>query len=181
LSLPEPSGARLPLTNALAVLTALRTGSFARTEHLFLEAMWEFDEHVASGVANQGDIQNGKGDFFNDFLSCLLQQCSGKQVHTRPNVPGLSFRKHKLDIAYPPEGQVLLTVETKATGVPRHPRNPRQPHPEGRAGSADLEKRIKEAAFKNIDIKAETARHAARGGGPTSDLTAWLEQTPPAC
>lgn len=74
-----------------------------------------------------------------------------------------------------------LTVETKATGVPKHPRNPRQPHPEGRAGSADLEKRIKEAAFKNIDIKGEVARRAARGGGATSDLATWLRQTPPAC
>jgi hypothetical protein len=110
-----------------------------------------------------------------------LNVCSGKVVHTRPNVAGLSFPSHKLDIAYPPTGQVELTVETKATGVPKHPRNPQQRHPEGRAGSADLEKRIKEAAFKNIDIKGEIARHAAQGGGATSDLGTWLRQTPPKC
>ena len=175
-----PTGARLPFANALAVLAALRTGSFAQTEHLFLQAMWEFDALVATGVANQGDIQNGKGDFFNDFLSCLLQQCSGKHLSTRPGVAGLSFRNHKLDIAYPSEGPVALIVETKATGVPKHPRNRLQPHPEGRAGSADLEKRIKEAAFKNIDIKGEAARHIAKGGGATGNLAAWLRQTPPA-
>lgn len=101
----EATGARLPLANAIAVLTALRTGSFSHSEQLFLKAMWEFDLLVAGGVANQGDIQNGKGDFFNDFLSCLLQQCSGKQVNTRPDVAGLSFRNHKLDIAYPPRAR----------------------------------------------------------------------------
>lgn len=176
-----PTGARAPLANALALVTARRTGSFSESEQLFLDAMWAFDLHVASGVADQGDIQNGKGDFFNDFLSALLRECSAKDVHTRPNVAGLSFRNHKLDIAYPSVGPVELAVETKATGVPKHPRNPRQRHAEGRAGSADLEKRIKEAAFKNIDIKGEAARRVGRGGGATSDLGTWLRQSPPAC
>lgn len=171
----------MPFANALALLIAQQTGSFTKSEKLFLDAMWQFDAHVANGLANQGDIQNGKGDFLNDFLSELLKVCSSKDVHTRPNVAGLSFRNHKLDIAYPATGQVELTVETKATGVPKHPRNPQQRHPEGRAGSADLEKRIKEAAFKNIDIKGEIARQQARGGGATSNLAAWLRLTPPTC
>lgn len=176
-----PTGARQPFKRALTLLAKQKTGSFAKTEQLFLDAMWRFDVHVANGIANQGDIQNGKGDFFNDFLSALLKECSGKDVHTRPNVAGLSFPKHKLDIAYPATGQVELTVETKMTGVPKHPRNTRQRHSEGRPGSADLKKRIKEAAFKNIDIKGEIARHAAIGGGATSDLATWLRQTPPKC
>jgi hypothetical protein len=176
-----PTGARQPLTEALGLLAALRTGSFAQTERIFLDAMWSFDGYVASGIANQGDIQNGKGDFFNDFLSGLLRVCSGKDTHTRPDIAGLSFANHKLDIAYPPSGTVELTVETKVTGVPKHPRNKEQKHPEGRPGSADLEKRIKEAAFKNIDIKGEIARHAAAGGGATSDLATWLRRTPPKC
>jgi hypothetical protein len=82
-------------------------------------------------------------------------------------------------VAYPATGHVQLTVETKATGVPKHPRNTRQAHPEGRAGSADLEKRIKEAIFKNIDLKAEAARGAGLGGGPTTDLDTWLRAAPP--
>lgn len=176
-----PTGARQPLSDALAVLVAEKTGSFALAEKLFLQAMWQFDAHVASGVANQGDIQNGKGDFFNDFLSGVLGACSGKEVHTRPGVPGLSFRNHKLDIAYPATGQIELVVETKATGVPKHGRNPQQKNPEGRPGSADLEKRIKEAAFKNIDIKGEVARVGGKGGGATSDLGHWLRSTPPKC
>jgi hypothetical protein len=148
-------------------------------ESTFLAAMWQFDQHVASGLANQGDIQNGKGDFLNDFLGVLLKHGSGKEVSARPGVPGLSFRTHKLDCAYPATGDVLFVVETKATGIPRHQRNPLQPNPEGRPGSADLEKRVKEAALKNIDIKAEHARRAGQGHGATSDLVTFLRQTPP--
>jgi hypothetical protein len=179
---PEATGARIPLEEARAALAALipaTGGSFAKTEHLFLEAMWKFDQSVAAGIASKGDIQNGKGDFFNDFLGELLRVCSGKQVHTRPDVPGLLFRKHKLDIAYPLTGQVRLMVETKMTGLPKHPGSERQKHPEGRAGHADLDKRIKESAFKNIDIKGEVARNTGEGGGATSDLTTWLRNTEP--
>jgi hypothetical protein len=162
-------------------MRATGASTFRGVESAYLSAMEEFDALVSAGVADQGDIQNGKGDFFNDMLALLLQNCSGKQLHTRPQVPGLSFKKHKLDVAYPATGSVELTIETKATGIPRHPRNPLQPHPQGRGGSADLEKRIKEASFKNIDIKAETARLEGKGGGPTSDLSSWLQQAPPRC
>lgn len=180
---PIQTGARKPLTAALALLDAQTTGSFAHAEQIFLEAMWAFDQMVVSGVANQGDIQNGKGDFFNDFVSRLLTKGSGKSVHTRPNVKGRSFRNHKLDAAWPqdPKKEVKLVVETKATGVPKHARNTLQKNPEGRRGSADLDKRVKEAAFKNIDIKAELARAHGVGGGATSDLTTWLKSAPPRC
>ena len=141
--------------------------------------MWQFDQHVTSGLANQGDIQNGKGDFFNDFVALLLETCSERHVDSRPNVAGLSFRNHKLDIAYPLTGSVRVIVETKASGTPKHLRNPRQANAAGRPGSADLEKRIKEAAFKNIDIKGEVARLEGKGGGATNDLRNWLRATPP--
>ena len=177
-----PTPAEKVFAAALAdVQTTSPGGSFQAIEGTFLAAMQEFDAMVANGTADQGDIQNGKGDFFNDVLAILLGQCSGKTLHTRPNVPGLSFRNHKLDVAYPRTGQVLLTIETKATGVPKHPGNEKQPHPEGRAGAADLDKRIKEAAFKNIDLKAETARLEGRGAGPTSNLQTFLRRTLPRC
>jgi hypothetical protein len=155
--------------------------TFRDVESIYLKAMQEFDALVADGTADQGDIQNGKGDFLNDMLALILANCSGKQLHTRPGVPGLSFRNHKLDVAYPATGTVQLVIETKATGIPKHPRNKKQKHPEGRGGSADLEKRIKEASFKNIDIKAEAARIEGKGGGPTSDLSTWLTSAPPRC
>ena len=36
-------------------------------EPAFLRAMWEFDQKFANGEADQGDNQNGKGDFFTDL------------------------------------------------------------------------------------------------------------------
>jgi hypothetical protein len=155
-----------------------RVRTFHAAESLFRKTMEDFDRLVVSGAATQGDRQNGKGDFFNDVLALLLERCSGKKLHTRPNVPGLIFETHMLDVAYPASGTVELTVETKATGVPKHPRSQAQDR-EGRPGSADLDKRLKEAAFKDIDIKGEYARRLGRGGGATSDLRKWLARTPP--
>lgn len=178
---PSDKPARRPLILALQEARDREARTFRDVESLFLAAMQEFDRLVAEGVADQGDIQNGKGDFFNDLLALLLQNCSGKTLHTRPNIPGLSFRNHKLDVAYPAAGPVEFTIETKATGVPKHPRSPKQKHVEGRAGSADLEKRIKEAAFKVIDLKAEAAREEGLGQGPTSDIHSFLRKGRPRC
>jgi hypothetical protein len=97
-------------------------------EREFLQAMWEFDRKFASGEANQGDNQNGKGDL---------------------------------------------------AGAPKTLRNPSQKNPRGRMGSADLDKRIKEAGLKTIDLKAEWARSAGKGGGPTNDLVTWLRRSKP--
>jgi hypothetical protein len=178
-TLQQGTGARAPLAAALKLAEGKNTGSFAQVESIFLDALWKFDQFVATGVANQGDIQNGKGDFLNDFLGVLLNAGSGKQVTARGGVPGLSFPTHFLDCSYPATGDVKFIVETKATGIPKHPRNPAQTNPDGRPGSADLEKRVKEAALKNIDIKAESARLGGKGGGATSDLQTFLRQTSP--
>jgi hypothetical protein len=172
---------RAPLVAALQEIAGEGASTFREVEAIYLRAMQNFDVLVESGTADQGDIQNGKGDFLNDMLAQLLANCSGKQLHNRPDVPGLSFRNHKLDVAYPASGAVQLVIETKSTGIPRHPRNKKQVHREGRAGSADLEKRIKEASLKNVDIKAEAARLAGKGGGPTTDLSGWLKSAPPRC
>ncbi|MET0603523.1 MAG: hypothetical protein ABW167_16165 [Baekduia sp.] len=172
---------RAPLVASYATIEVAGYSTWLQAEPNFLGAMQAFDALVAQGVADQGDIQNGKGDYFNDVLARLLEKCSGKTLHSRPNVPGLSFPRHMLDVAYPPTGTVRLAVETKATGIPRHPRNAAQPHVDGRAGSADLEKRIKEASFKNIDLKGEVARLQGQGGGATSNLSQWLRATDPQC
>src|SRR5262249_40712774 len=142
-------------------------------------AMWEFDQNLEQGVADQGDNQNGKGDSFNDLLALLLENCSGKLLHGRGSVPGLIFPKHDLDMSYPESGNVEVLVQTKAAGAPKSHRNPRQRNPLGRPGSADLDKRVKEAGLKTIDLKAEWARQAGQGGGPTSDLVTWLRQSKP--
>jgi hypothetical protein len=73
-------------------------------------------------------------------------------------------------------------LEAKAVGTPKQPGSPRQ-SAAGRAGSADLDKRIKEVGFKSIDLKAEYARlMAGKGHAPTGisgDLTAWLRSVKP--
>ena len=141
--------------------------------------MWDFDQGFAIGLADQGDNQNGKGDFFTDLIALLLENCSGKELYGRGAVPGLIFPKHNLDTSYPPEGTVEVLIETKVAGAPKSLRNPRQENPRGRPGSSDLDKRVKEAGLKTIDLKAEWARHAGQGGGPTSDLLTWLRQSKP--
>jgi hypothetical protein len=172
---------RAPLVTALEEIRAAELSTFDRAESIYLKAMQEFDDLVVAGVADQGDLRNGKGDFFNDMLALLLANCSGKELHSRPRVPGFSFDNHKLDVAYPARGEVRLVVETKASGIPKHKGSERQRNREGREGSADLEKRVKEASFKNIDIKAEQARVAGKGGGPTSDLGSWMSEASPQC
>lgn len=158
---------------------AARPSRWTQVEERFLSAMWEFDQGFAAGLANQGDNQNGKGDFFTDLIALLLENCSGKELHGRGAVPGLIFPKHNLDTTYPKTGTVEILIETKAAGAPKSVRNPQQKNPRGRPGSSDLDKRVKEAGLKTIDLKAEWARDAGQGGGPTSDLLTWLRQSKP--
>jgi hypothetical protein len=148
-------------------------------ESAFLEAMWCFDQNFRDGLADQGDNQNGKGDFFTDLIALLLENISGKNLYGRGMVPGLFFANHALDASYPAVGDVEVLIETKVAGAPKTPRNPKQKNPRGRRGSADLDKRIKEAGLKTIDLKAEWARRAALGGGPAGDLVSWLRRSRP--
>lgn len=147
----------------------------------FLSAMWEFDRNFAAGRANQGDNQNGKGDFFTDLIALLLESSTGQALYGRGKVPGLIFEQHMLDASFPAEGNVELVIETKAAGAPKSDRNPRQKDPHGRPGSSDLKKRVTEAGLKTIDLKAEAARLAGEGQGPASDLLSWLKRSKPLC
>lgn len=150
--------------------------SWRQVESGFLSAMEAFDTNLVSGLADMGDLQNGKGDFFNDLLALLLENCSGTTLYSRGEVPGLIFSKHHLDVTFPNVGVAEFILEAKAVGTPKHGGSPKE-RPIGRAGSADLDKRIKEIAFKAIDLKAEYARvQAERGGQPTAiagNLTTW--------
>lgn len=170
-----------PLFEMYQWATGSKPSRWPQVEDRFLAAMWDFDQAFAAGQANQGDNQNGKGDFFTDLIALLLENCSDKELHGRGSVPGLIFPKHNLDTTYPKTGTVEVLIETKAAGAPKSIRNPLQKNPRGRPGSSDLDKRIKEAGLKTIDLKAEWARHAGQGGGPTSDLVTWLHRSKPSC
>lgn len=167
-----------------AAAVAMKPKSWTQVEADFLVGMEGFDANVASGFATQGDWQNGKGDFFNDLLALLLEGCADVTLYSRGRVPGLIVARHNLDVTYPNTGTVLFTLEAKAVGAPKHPGNPAQKNPLGRAGSADLDKRVKEGAFKVIDLKAEYGRietmtGAGSGSGPGGNLTSWLRQMMP--
>lgn len=172
----------LPLKDAYALAADRKPKSWPEVEPTFLSAMEGFDENVAAGLADMGDLQNGKGDFFNDILALLLENCAQVQLFSRGGVPGLIFPKHNLDISYPSTGPVQFTLEAKSVGTPKHPGSPKA-RAIGRSGAADLDKRVKELAFKAIDLKAEHARMmAARGESPTpltGDLTTWLHSVRP--
>lgn len=159
--------------------------SWDQVEEPFLRAIEAFDVNVAQGRAEQGDIRNGKGDFFNDLLALLLENCAHLELHSRGNVPGFIFPKHMLDVTHPATGPIVeFLVEAKAVGIPKHPGNPKQKNLLGRLGSADLPKRIKEAAFKTMDLKAEYSRLQAQLGrapatAPGGNLTTWSRTVKP--
>lgn len=171
-----------PLKEAYSNAELLHPKSWSDVQELFLRGMEGFDANISSGVANMGDLQNGKGDFFNDLLALILENCAGVQLYSRGGVPGLVFPKHNLDVAFPSTGTVEFVLEAKAVGTPKHPGSPKE-RPIGRAGSADLDKRVKEIGFKTIDLKAEYARIlTAAGQSPTTiggDLTTWLRSVKP--
>ncbi len=171
-----------PLKRAYADAVKAEAKSWPEVETAFLRGMEGFDRNVATGVADMGDLQNGKGDFFNDLLAMVLENCAQVQLYSRGDVPGLIFPKHKLDVTFPSTGAIEFVLEAKAVGTPKHPGSPRA-KPGGRPGSADLDKRVKEIAFKAIDLKAEYARILAeRGESPSEiggDLTTWLRSVKP--
>ncbi len=171
----------LPLLEMYQAAEKKKPSRWTEVETDFVNAMWAFDQNFTQGVADQGDNQNGKGDFFTDLIALLLENCSGKSLHGRGYVAGLVVRKHALDCRYPEIGTPKLLVETKVLGAPKTKRNPLQKNEQGRMGSADLDKRVKELCFKTIDLKAEWARIEGKGGGPTSDLLTWLKSSEPRC
>ena len=184
--MPRKTSPRVATSLGCAPLRAMyraaekrKPSRWPEVEKEFLQAMWDFDQKFASGEANQGDNQNGKGDFFTDLIALLLENCSDKSLYGRGSVPGLIFPNHALDASHPQTGTVEVLVETKVAGAPKTLRNPSQKNPRGRMGSADLDKRIKEAGLKTIDLKAEWPRGAGEGGGPTNDLITWLRRSKP--
>ena len=201
--MPAPPAARwstsqrcAPFVDVYAEAEQMAYTSWNQVEESFLAAMSEFDASIAASVGADmtddeksdlsADLQNGKGDFFNDLLVLLLKQCSDVELLTsRRPVPGLIVPKHNLDCVYPAEGDLRFMLEAKMMGTPKHINSPKQKE-SGRPGSADIDKRVKELAFKCIDLKGEFSRRqsmsgtAPRAGGPGGgDLTTWLRSVEP--
>jgi len=133
-------------------------------------------------------IQNGKGDWFNNVVADLLETCSGvERLYVRRRVPGLIIPEHNLDGVYPGDEtrEIEFLLEAKMMGTPKHANSPGE-KAAGRAGSADTNKRVKELAFKSIDLKGEAARRLTMvgmpptsGGAGGGDLSTWLHGSRP--
>lgn len=118
----------------------------------------------------------------------MLERCSGiETLYVRRRVPGLIIPEHNLDGVYPGDEtrEIEFLLEAKMMGTPKHANSPGE-KPSGRAGSADTNKRVKELAFKSIDLKGEAARRLTMvgisptgGGAGGGDLSTWLHASRP--
>ncbi len=68
-----------------------RARTWTEVESAFLRAMEASDDNLVDGVATMGDLQNGKGDFFNDLLALLLENFAETELFARGDVPGPTF------------------------------------------------------------------------------------------
>lgn len=172
-----------PLREMYAAAVLAKPKSWNAVEAPYLRAMEAFDDNIVSGVAKMADLQNGKGDFFNDLLALILENCAEVGLFSRGGVPGFIMPTHNLDITHPDEGIAKFLVEAKALGTPKHSGSEEE-GPMGREGSADIKKRVSELAFKTIDLKVEHGRIEAQHGGspavnPGGSLTTWLRGASP--
>jgi hypothetical protein len=165
----------------LAAMSAFDTG---------LPAVFEGDDETKQRQSTElsAAIQNGKGDWFNNVVALLLERCAGVEtLYVRRGVPGLIIPEHNLDGVYPGDTsrEIGFLLEAKMMGTPKHA-NSAGEKLVGRAGSADTNKRVKELAFKSIDLKGEAARRLAMvgtaptgGGAGGGDLSTWLHASRP--
>jgi hypothetical protein len=177
-------------------LVASAAMSWNQVEGDFLAAMSEFDARLSAPPSGadparttrlSAALQNGKGDWFNNVAAALLERCAEiPTLYVRRNVPGLIIAEHNLDGVYPGDQtrEIEFLLEAKMMGTPKHANSPTQVA-EGRPGSADAGKRVKELAFKSIDLKGEAARRLAfigkvpSGGAGGGDLSTWLHASRP--
>ncbi len=189
-----------PLRSMYEDMVAAKATSWNQIESAFLNAMSQFDgglptefdgsdaDKKRQSTELSAAIQNGKGDWFNNVVADLLEKCSGiERLYVRRKVPGLIIAEHNLDGVYPGDEtrEIEFLLEAKMMGTPKHA-NSTSEKAAGRAGSMDAGKRVKELAFKSIDLKGEAARRltmvgqAPTGGGPGGgDLSTWLHANRP--
>ncbi len=86
----------LPLLEMYRAAVVARPRTWAEVEDDFVTAMEAFDANVATGVADIGDLQNGKGDFLNDLLALLLEGCAGIDLYS-PGRKGCAPPHHVVD------------------------------------------------------------------------------------
>jgi hypothetical protein len=165
-----------PFAQVLGAAASGDVRSFQEVEADVLVALAHFDNMMALGELTSGQYQ-AKGLFFNELVAILIERCAQQRVARRGKRPGILLASVDVDICFPSEPRTRPEViaETKMAGTPKHPGNP-QAGPLGRAGSADLGKRIREIALNVIDLKLADAEGAT---APIHDISTWIQQTTP--
>lgn len=165
-----------PFTELTEAMAAEGVSRFAEIRDRFLAAMGAFDHLQAAGRLTSGRYQH-KGYFFNEVIARLIEQCAGLGLARRGKRPGVLLASVDVDICYPaaPGTRPEVIAETKMLGTPKHPGSPREKL-QGRPGSRDLDKRIREIALNVIDLKLADE---VSGTAPIGDIATWIQQTRP--
>ncbi len=150
-----------------------RLGSWRSVEADFLSVVTAFDTEYSIGKQDTGWYQL-KGRFFNDLIVDLVENCAGRPIARRAKRPGTLFAAIDLDICYPvdPKSPPIVAGESKIAGTPPHSRNKNV----ARAGSQDLDKRLREVALNALDVKIA---NAATRDQSIIDIADWIRRTNP--
>jgi len=125
---------------------------FAEVQNEWLDLLWTLDAYrvaqvLPAGFKDAGAFNRGKGNWFAELLSLLLQNRTHHRVAARQRVSGFS-QSHQIDIAWPARGEdPLVCCETKVTGAPAYSDKP------ARKSMSDFVNRRKELKFAATDLK----------------------------
>lgn len=125
---------------------------FSDVQEDWLDLLWTLDSYrvaqvLPTGFKDFGAFNRGKGNWFAELLSLLLQNRTHHRVAARQKVGGFSQR-HQIDIAWPARGEdPLVCCETKVTGAPAFGSTP------ARGAMSDFANRRKELKFAATDLK----------------------------
>lgn len=125
---------------------------FGEVQDDWLDLMWTLDAYrtaqiLPAGFKDAGAFNRGKGNWFAELLSLLLQNRTHHRVAARQRVGGFS-QSHQIDIAWPARGEdPLVCCETKVTGAPAYSDKP------ARKSMSDFVNRRKELKFAATDLK----------------------------
>lgn len=128
------------------------TRSFGDVQDAWLDLMWTLDAYRVAQVLpvefkDFGAFNRGKGNWFAELLSLLLQNRTHHRIGSRQSVGGFSQR-HQIDIAWPARGEdPLVCCETKVTGAPGFGST------RARGAMSDFVNRRKELKFAATDLK----------------------------